>query len=82
MFSAYVVLVSIRAVCTVWSYACVSVVFIVCWMWCGSRRVSAFEFATMYMFMLYFLGWVPVVVYVCGSVTIFLIYLACRFRAR
>ena len=34
-------------------------------------RVSAFEFATMYMFRLYFLGCVPVIVCVCGSVTIF-----------
>ena len=46
--------------------------FIDFWMLCGSRRVSAFKFATMYMFRLYFLGWVLVVVCVCGSVTIFL----------
>ena len=67
------VLVYISVVYTVWPYACVSAIFIDCWMLCGSRRVSAFEFATMYMFRLYFLGWVPVVVCVCGSVTIFLI---------
>jgi len=71
MLSAYVVLVSISVVCTVWPYACVSYVFIDCWMWCGCRRGSAFDFATMYMFRLYFLRWVPVVVCVCGSVTIF-----------
>ena len=71
MVSASVVLVSISLVCTAWSYACVSAMFIVCWMVRGSRRVSAFKFATMYMFRLYFLGWVPVVMCVCGSVTIF-----------
>ena len=71
MVSAFVMLVSISLVCIVWSYACVSAMFIVCWTACGSRRVSAFRFATMYMFRLYFLGWVPVVVCVCGSVTIF-----------
>ena len=42
-----------------------SAVFIVCWMLCGSSRVSAFEFATMYMFRLYYLEWVPIVVCVC-----------------
>ena len=67
MFSASDVLVSISVVCTVWQYACVSDVVIVCGMWCGSRRVSAFEFATMHMFRLYFLGWVAVVV-VCVCV--------------
>ena len=71
MGSASVVLVSISVVCTMWPYACVSVVFIVCWMWCGSRRVSAFEFATMYTFRLYFLGCVPVVVCLRGSETSF-----------
>jgi hypothetical protein len=64
-------LVSISLVCTVWRYACVSAIFIDCWMLCGSRMVSAFRFATMYMLRLYFLGWVPVVMCVCGSVTIF-----------
>ena len=48
-----------------------SATFIDCWMLCGSRRVSAFEFATMYMFRLYFPGWVPVIVCVCGSVKFF-----------
>jgi hypothetical protein len=71
MVSASVVLVSISLVCTVWPYDCVSAIFIFCCMVCGSRRVSAFWLATMYMFRLYFLGWVPVVVCVCGSVTIF-----------
>ena len=64
MVSAFVALVSIRLVCTVWPYACMSAIFIVCWMLFGSRRVSAFWFATMYMFRLYFLGWVPAVVWV------------------
>ena len=54
--SASVVLVSISLVCTVWPYACVSAIFIFCWMVCGSSRVSAFRFASMYMFRLYFLG--------------------------
>ena len=71
MVSASVVLVSISVVCTVWPYACVSARFIYCWMLCGSIRVSYFEFATMYMFRLYFLGWVPAVVWVCESVAIF-----------
>ena len=78
MVSASFVLVSISVVCTVWPYACVSVIFIDCWMLYGSRRISAFEFATMLlcyyvatMFRFYFMGWVPVVVCVCGSVTIF-----------
>jgi hypothetical protein len=48
----------------------VSAIFIDCWMMCGSRRVSAFEFATMYTFRLYFLGFEPVILCVCGSVTI------------
>jgi hypothetical protein len=65
MLHAFVVLVSSRFVCTVYSYACVSAMFIDCWMLCGFKRVSAFEFATMYTFRLYFLGCVPVVVYVC-----------------
>ena len=56
MLSASIVLVLISVVCTVWPYACVSDMFIEFWMLCGSRRVSAFEFATMYMFSLYFLG--------------------------
>ena len=47
IFSASDVLVSISVICTVWPYACVSAVFIDCRMWCGSRRVSAFDFATM-----------------------------------
>ena len=47
MFSASGVSVSISVVCIVWPYACVSVVFIVCWMWSDSGKVSAFEFATM-----------------------------------
>ncbi len=72
MCSASGMSVSVSFVCTVWPYACVSVVFIVCWMWCGSRRVSAFEFATKYTFRLYFMGWVPIIVCVCGSVTNFL----------
>ena len=55
MLSSSAVLVSISVVCTVWPYACVSDVFIDCWMLCGSRRVSAFEFAIMYTFRLYFL---------------------------
>ncbi len=55
MLSASIVLVSISVVCTVRPYACVSDMFIECWMVCGSRRVSAFEFATMYMFRIYFL---------------------------
>ncbi len=46
----------------------VSAVFIVCFMLCGSSWVCAFEFATMYMFRLYFLGWVPVLVCVCVGV--------------
>ena len=71
MMSASVVLVSIRLVCTVWPYACVSAILIVCWMLFGSRRVSAFRFATMCIFRLYFLGWVPHAVWVCGSETIF-----------
>jgi hypothetical protein len=48
--------VLISVVCIVWPYACVSDIFIECLMLCGSRRVSAFEFATMYMFRLYFMG--------------------------
>ena len=56
MLSASIVLVSISVACTVWPYARVSVVFIECWMLCGSKRVNAFEFATMYMLRLYFLG--------------------------
>ena len=56
MLSASNVLVSIIVVCTVWSYACVSATFIECWMLGGSRRVNAFEFDTIYMFRLYFLG--------------------------
>ena len=35
MCSASGMAVSMSGVCTVWPYACVSVVFIVCWMWCG-----------------------------------------------
>ena len=62
MCSASGVAVSMSVVCTVWPYACVKARFIDCWMLCGSRRVSAFEFATMYMFRLYFLGWIPIVV--------------------
>jgi hypothetical protein len=50
------VMVSISIACTVYPYACVRDIFIVCWMLCGSSRVSAFEFATMYMFRLYFMG--------------------------
>jgi len=50
MLSASIVLVSTSVVCTVWPYACVSAIFIECWMLCGLRRVSAFEFATMYTF--------------------------------
>ena len=61
MLHASVVLVSSSVVCTVYPYACVSAMFIDCWMLCGFKRVSAFEFA-MYMFRLYFLGCVPVVV--------------------
>ena len=56
MLSAFAVLVSISVVCIGWPYACVSDVFIVCWMLCGSRRISAVEFATVYTFRLYFLG--------------------------
>ena len=59
--------VSSSVVCTVYPYACVSAMFIVCWMLCGFKRVSAFEFATMYTFRLNFLGCVPVV-YVCVCV--------------
>ena len=71
MLVASIMVVSIRVVCTVWPYACVSAIFIVCCMLCGSRRVSAFKFATMYMFRLYFLAWVPFVVCVWGNVTFF-----------
>jgi hypothetical protein len=53
MLDAYNVVVTISVVCTVELYDWVSVLFIVVWMWCGSSRVSAFEFATMYMFSLF-----------------------------
>ena len=81
MLHAFVVLVSSSVVCTVYPYACASAMFIDCWMLCGFKRVSAFEFATIYTFRLYFLGCVPYVVCVCGSVTRFWVYLVCRFRA-
>ncbi len=70
MLRASVMLVSSCVVCTVYPYACVSAMFIDCWMVCGFKRVSAFQLATMYTFRLYFLGCVPVVVCVCGSVTL------------
>ena len=55
-------------------YACVSAMLIDCWMLCGFKRVSAFELSTMYTFLSYFMGLVPVVVgCVCGSVTSFLV---------
>ena len=68
MLSASAVLVSSSFVCTVYPYACVSAMFVDCWMLYGFNRVSAFEFATMYTFRLYFLGCVPVVVCVCVGV--------------
>ena len=72
MLHASVVLVSSSIVCTVYSYACVSAMFIDCWMLCGFKRVGAFELATMYTFRSYFLGFLPVVVVcVCGSVASF-----------
>ena len=43
MLIAFVLLVSISVVCTVWPYASASAIFIDCRMMCGSRRVSAFE---------------------------------------
>ena len=54
MLHACVVLVSSSVVCTVYPYACVSAMFIDCWMLCGFKRASAFEFATMYTLRLYF----------------------------
>jgi hypothetical protein len=74
MSSASIVLVSISVVCTVWPYACVSAMLIECWMLCGSRRVSAFEFATMHMFRLYFMGSVSIVVCVCVCVGVWQFY--------
>ena len=44
----------------------------VVWMLSASNRVSAFEFAMMYTFKLYFEGWDRCVVCVCGSVANFL----------
>ncbi len=54
-------LISSSVICTVYPHACVTAMFIDCWMLCGFKRVSAFEFATMYKFRLYFLERVPVV---------------------
>ena len=71
MLHAFVVLVSSSVAYTVYPYACVSAMFVDCWMICGFKRVSALEFATMYTFRLYFLECVSVVVCVCGSVIIF-----------
>jgi len=71
MLDASNVVVSISIVCNVYRYAWVSVLFIMVWMWCGSSRVSAFEFATMYMFRLY-VFFESLVLCVCGSVIIFL----------
>ena len=77
------VVVSISVVCTMYPYAWVGAVFIVCWMRCGSSSVSDFEFATMYMFRLYFLGRVPAVcVCVRGNVILFGMQLICRLRVR
>jgi len=36
----------------------------------------------MYTSRLYFAGWVPCYVYVCGSVAIFLTWLVCRLRTK
>ena len=71
MVIASCVLISMNLVFIVWPYVCVSAIFIVCCVVLGSIRLRAFWLATKYMFRLYFLGWVPVVVCVCGSVTIF-----------
>ena len=57
--------VSIRVVLTLLSYAWVSASLRVVWMLSPSSRVSAFEFATMYTSRLYFEGWVPCDAYVC-----------------
>ena len=62
---------SIRVVLTLLSYAWVSVSFWVIWMLSASNRVSTSEFAMMYTFGLYFEGWVSCDVCVCGSVAIF-----------
>ena len=59
-----------------------SAIFIACCVVLGSMRLSAFWLATRYMLRLYFPGGFPIVVCVCGSVTIFCMYLVCRFRAR
>ena len=44
----------------------------VVWMLFASKRVGAFKFAMMYTSRLYFEGWVPCDVGVCGIVAIFL----------
>ncbi len=59
MFAASSVLISISVVYTVYPYVWESAMFIAFWILCGSSRVSALEFATMYMFRLYFLGRSP-----------------------
>jgi len=43
----------------------------VVWMLSASNKIRVCEFAMMYTFKLYFAGWVPCVVCLCGNVAIF-----------